>query len=338
MIRHPNVVDVLDVGESPDGNPFMVMELVDGEDLQMLLERRGSLSWDEAKLYLRQVCDGLAAAHDAGVVHRDLKLSNCIVVEHNGRPTVKVVDFGLAKPTGEALKRLTAMGTVIGTPEYMSPEQCSGQGEVDHRTDVYAVGVMAYELLTGAPPYTDSNFMRLLLKHIEQPVPSPSGRNPKLSRGVDALLLRALAKNKEDRIPTMREFAEEIEMAHTTAYAKIHYRKAIAGAVVKLRCSSSDATDLDAVVTNPRVEPITNARTQVSGVGLVEASMSGVRTLISKVGALTEPNRVVTRRHGERSSSGVSASEPVTLRSEVLEADDVRTMVHVEQRDRKSVV
>ena len=152
MISQENVVEITDFGDTPDGSVFFVMEHLRGEDLSDTVKNLGALPWTRVKPIMLQVCNALQAAHDAGIIHRDMKPENCFrITRGSNEDFIKVLDFGIAKVTsdeGEGGKGLTRTGMIFGTPEYMSPEQAQGQ-KADHRVDVYAAGVIMYELLTG---------------------------------------------------------------------------------------------------------------------------------------------------------------------------------------------
>src|SRR5262249_44705593 len=156
QIRHPRVVDVFSFGMLDDGRHYFVMDLLEGKTLHDHLRDKGRLTPQEAVGILRPLADALDAAHAAGIAHRDLKPDNVfLVVEPDGKLSPKIIDFGLAKlldPGEMALAHKTTSGVPIGTPKYMSPEQCRGE-EVDHRTDLYSVGVIAHEMLTGSRPF-----------------------------------------------------------------------------------------------------------------------------------------------------------------------------------------
>jgi eukaryotic-like serine/threonine-protein kinase len=214
-IRHPNVVDITDFGED-DGRAFFVMEYLEGEDLDRLLKREGRISWERARAILVQLLEALGAAHRAGIVHRDIKPHNSFITPGpHGGEIVKVIDFGIAKLRTEGSEeQLTRTGAIMGTVEYMSPEQGLG-AEIDGRSDLYAVGVILYRMLTGTVPYTASNPMGILYQHIHGEIPSPRTAVPEagISRGVDAVVRRALAKNKEERFASAEAFIEALNVA-----------------------------------------------------------------------------------------------------------------------------
>jgi eukaryotic-like serine/threonine-protein kinase len=210
-IRHPHVVDITDFGES-DGCAFFVMEYLEGEDLQRLLKREGRLPWLRARRIAIQLIDALAAAHAAGVIHRDIKPHNIFITPRDGdRDFVKVIDFGIAKLRDNSEEQLTRTGAIMGTAEYMSPEQGMG-GELDGRSDLYSVGVILYRMLTGDVPFHGGNPMAVLYQHIHGDLVPPSEACPEAELGpeVDALVARALAKDRERRFGSAEAFIEAL--------------------------------------------------------------------------------------------------------------------------------
>jgi serine/threonine protein kinase len=207
-IQHPNVVAALDLGRLPDGSLYMVLEYIQGEDLLMLLARDKPLAqWRAVKIGL-EVALALVAAHTAGVIHRDLKPDNVMLVERGGdRDFVKVVDFGIAKVTKHRGRPLTALGSVFGTPDYMAPEQARGV-DVDQRTDLYALGAVLYEMLAGHTPFAHPNPGQVLLSQITKPPPPlDSTIDGELAR----LVMQLLAKSPAERIQTAAELAERLQ-------------------------------------------------------------------------------------------------------------------------------
>ncbi|HEV2836217.1 MAG TPA: serine/threonine-protein kinase [Pyrinomonadaceae bacterium] len=217
MIRHPNVVSIHDFndGTGLTSEAYIVMELVQGVSLGTLLRRHGRMSSERAVRLMQDICAGVGVAHRQGLLHRDLKPDNVIVVppSHEGdEETAKVVDFGLAKVRDVAAQSaLTQTGAVLGTLYYMSPEQCSGE-ELDARADVYSLGAMLYEMLTGGPPFRSNNFTGLISKHLHEPPPHfpPSLGVPP---AIESVCLRALAKNRNQRQPDAIAFGRELQRA-----------------------------------------------------------------------------------------------------------------------------
>jgi serine/threonine-protein kinase len=209
LLDHPNIVEVLDLGALPDGALFLVMELVRGRSIGSLLDD-GALAPRRALVIARQILDGLAYAHGRGLVHRDLKPDNVMIVSA-GDPgleyeLVKILDFGLVRLMGDAAaedpEKLTRTGVVFGTPKYMSPEQALGR-PADARSDLYAVGVMLFEMLTGKPPFDGRDPYALMRMHITTPAPPIAARVTPgtrwCTRPLEGVLARALAKRPEDR-------------------------------------------------------------------------------------------------------------------------------------------
>jgi serine/threonine-protein kinase len=212
-LRHPNTVTVFDFGQTPQGDLFLVMEHLEGETLGDVLRRDGRLSAGRAVHILRQACAALEEAHAMGVVHRDLKPDNLFLTRvGSDQDFVKVLDFGLAKLTdGEQTTGITQQGKVFGTPRYMSPEQALGQ-PLDARSDVYTLGVVLYEMLTGDAPFRADTVLALLLKHIQEPPPPPSQVAPGVVDPVlEGVLLRVLAKDPEARPTSVTELARWLE-------------------------------------------------------------------------------------------------------------------------------
>jgi serine/threonine-protein kinase len=209
-IGQENIVDVVDFGRTREGNLYFVMEELPGVSLASVLAAEGSLALDRAGRLLAQVCRALAAAHAHGIVHRDLKPDNVIVVQReDGTEHVKVVDFGISKSGTDGGDRLTHAGTIIGTPEYMAPEQGAAT-TVDHRADIYAFGILAYELSTGTIPFQGPTAIATLLEHQTRPPEPPSKRRPGMPADLERMILRALAKKPEERQQSMAEVAEEL--------------------------------------------------------------------------------------------------------------------------------
>jgi serine/threonine-protein kinase len=198
-VRHRNIIDIFSFGRRDDHLPYFVMERLDGLTLGDLLDRRRRLPVAEAIPILRGIADGLDAAHEAGITHRDLKPDNIfLVAEKDGGHFPKILDFGVAKLLDDELSHKTATGAAIGTPAYMAPEQCRGR-PVDHRADIYALGAVIHELLTGQRLFSAESAMDLIFKHVGEPPPPMSSVCPDLPPELDAPVLAMLAKSPNDR-------------------------------------------------------------------------------------------------------------------------------------------
>jgi serine/threonine-protein kinase len=204
QMGHENIVDVTDLGRTPGGELYYVMELLEGASLGSVLLRERYLPLARAVPVLAQVCRALEAAHARGIVHRDVKPQNVMLLMREGRPDfVKVVDFGISKVSTPQGVKLTEVGAILGTANYMAPEQATG-GDVDASADVYSVGVLTYELCTGTLPFQGENTFATMLQHVEAAPEPPSRRRPELGLPpeLDALVMAALAKNPAAR-PSM---------------------------------------------------------------------------------------------------------------------------------------
>ncbi|WP_437316156.1 serine/threonine-protein kinase [Sorangium sp. So ce385] len=203
-VGNEHVIDVVDVVRLKDGRPCMVTELLKGEDLGSLLDQVGKLPLPTAITISRQVCRGLAAAHAAGVVHRDLKPSNLFLVRREGGSIhVKILDFGVAKVLDGA--DLTRTGSVVGTPQYMAPEQARGSADVDSRADIYAVGAVLYRMLTGERPFPEEEPARTMIRLLTEDPRRPRDIDKNIPEGLEALVQRAMARTREDRPPSAQE-------------------------------------------------------------------------------------------------------------------------------------
>jgi serine/threonine protein kinase len=236
-IGHANIVAVSDFGETPDGLAYLVMEYVEGKPLDQLLEEEAPLPLFRAINIVNQIGSGLGAAHAKGIVHRDLKPENVMLLECVGRrkvvrrgkddapPTVemettydhvKILDFGVAKILDADLSRRTLSGIVIGTPQYMAPETARATKEIDHRIDVYALGIMFYEMLTAKLPFEASSPMEMMLAHCNHTVPPLREREPRaeVTDAAEALIMRSLAKHPDERPADMDEFLAELQTCY----------------------------------------------------------------------------------------------------------------------------
>jgi serine/threonine protein kinase len=213
-ISDPGVVQVFDFGYHVDGTAFIVMEFLEGESLSARLERLTKLPLVDALRLARQLSSSLAAAHDRDIIHRDLKPGNVFVIrdpEVPGGERTKILDFGICKLGDPECATTTQTGTMLGTPVYMSPEQCRGAGRVDHRSDIYSVGCVLFHMIAGRPPFDCESVGDYIASHIKDDAPVPSSVAPELPPAVDALLTRCLAKDPDDRFPSMAELQQAIE-------------------------------------------------------------------------------------------------------------------------------
>ncbi len=218
-IRHDHIVDITDFGHSPSGRPFFVMEYLEGESLCDTLKQGGAMDWQRARYIAIQICRALQAAHDKGVIHRDVKPGNCLRITKNGDPDfIKVLDFGIAKIINDDStdNDLTETGMVMGTARYMSPEQAQSL-PLDARTDIYSVGIILYQMITGRVPFNDGGFVSIISKQVNASPPTFEAVASDLDAppGIEAIVMRALAKFPTERFPTVGDMADALEAVST---------------------------------------------------------------------------------------------------------------------------
>ncbi len=236
-IGHPNIIDIFGFGQLEDGRHYYLMEYIDALPLDVYLQERGRLSLSEALLILAPIASALDAAHAHHIVHRDIKPSNILVDNTDEtRPVVKLLDFGIAKLLGDknSAEHLTQTGNVLGTPTHMAPEQVHGTA-LDHRTDIYAFGVLCYQLLTGSLPFRGANPVATMMKHVHETPKAPSSLTPSVAEATDQTILAMLAKPPDARPQSLRAVIQALRQSSATAnQAKDRplQRRVIGGAVL----------------------------------------------------------------------------------------------------------
>lgn len=260
-ISHPNAISVTDFGEDENRVVFLVMEYLNGKTLKQVIHENGPLPLARAVDIMRQVGDALSVAHSQGVVHRDLKSDNIMLLTTAVGEHAKVLDFGIAKinePEGEVDPGLTAPNLVIGTPQYMSPEQCSQSSEIDQRSDIYSFGVILYEMLVGHVPFSGESPTIVMMKQLQEPVPSILDERNDLPPSVARVVARAMAKVPGNRYQTVDALIEDLTIA---AGMTIHRLNAVNTSQVTPVVDDDEST-----VVRPRlVEPITPVSPVPSG-------------------------------------------------------------------------
>lgn len=229
-LTHENIVRVLDFGANQTGQPYMVMDCLEGRSLATLLTEHGCLATEFVLYLISQVCDGMQHAHDAGIFHRDLKSSNIMVVENNGRPVAKVIDFGIASLAHEGESLVYQGHTLAGTPSYMCPDQIRAE-KFDARSDVYSLGCILFELLSGEVPFRGQTALETIAQHANIEAPSLAETNPEghYSDTIEGITHKSLAKHRDDRYQSMSEFKTDLGEAFAEERARYEESTAIAG-------------------------------------------------------------------------------------------------------------
>ena len=218
-IGHEHIIDITDFGQTDDGRTFVVMEFLEGESLGEILVRERTLPEPRLLAIAIQVAGALGAAHAKGIIHRDVKPENVFVLRRKDRDFVKVVDFGISKSlrtvdSDDDSPRLTQTGMVLGTPLYMSPEQARGDEELDARIDVYALGVIMYEMATGRPPFTGVNYLSIIAQVLNEEAKPPRAYSPELSDELESVILRAIDKDRDRRYQSTEELLADLTALH----------------------------------------------------------------------------------------------------------------------------
>jgi eukaryotic-like serine/threonine-protein kinase len=210
-IGHEHIVEIHDFGVTPEGDHFYIMEYLEGKSLAQVLSQERVLDAMRALHIAAQIASALAAAHASGVIHRDLKPDNVMLTHRLGDPDfVKLLDFGLAKMFASASAVKTAAGVLLGTPQYMSPEACESRSTLDARTDIYALGILLFQMCTGRLPFDGETMGEVLVKQVTQLPPAPRAINPNIAPSVEQIILRCLAKTPDHRFPTMLQLREAL--------------------------------------------------------------------------------------------------------------------------------
>jgi serine/threonine protein kinase len=320
-ISHPHAVTVTDFGEDENGVVFLVMEYLDGRTLKDIIRSDGPMAVSRVTEIVRQVAGALDAAHEQGVVHRDLKSDNIMLVRHDGGDWAKVLDFGIAKiqqPEGVRDIDITAANLVIGTPQYMSPEQCSQSSPIDARSDIYSLGVIVYEMLAGRVPFTGESPTVIMMKQVQDDPPSIRDVRPDLPAGIEKAITRALAKQPGDRFQTAGQLAQALSNASSQAPAADAVPATVANEPVR-----STETDLDEItvvrpepddevtVVQPRHEPLSYEQPMMEQSAL--AKVNPWRIMVPAAVVLIAVFGIVfllTRGTGQTPSPNVNLNQP----------------------------
>jgi serine/threonine protein kinase len=263
-LHHPHAINVFDFGFTLQGSPFLAMDFIEGQTLKGVLRQEGPLPIARVNKLLGQICGALQAAHAEGIIHRDIKPDNILISEADGEDWVTVVDFGVAKIQEDINQKaaLTGAGIIIGTPRYMSPEQSEGKA-IDHRSDIYSLGVVLYEMLSGEAPFNDDSSTRLLIKHLTELPPPLSEKRPDLPAEIEAIVMRTLAKDPDERPASALELSETFEQAAAALLPETARQHRSAKVVVPL--SSRHGADSEATTLRPLANREATRATRFAG-------------------------------------------------------------------------
>lgn len=342
-ISHPHAISVTDFGESETGVVFLVMEYLDGKTLKEIIREDGPMPLPRVVEIIRQVGGALDTAHEQGVVHRDLKSENIMLLSASAADYTKVLDFGIAKikePDGGYDPGLTAPDLVIGTPQYMSPEQCSQSPDIDARSDVYSLGVIIYEMLVGHVPFLGDSPTAIMLKHLQEPPPSVLEERPDLQPAVQRVISRAMAKLPGNRYQRVQDLVEDLTIAAGMEVMETQPATAYGSHRIVVPTTSGEepaVSDLDEeTVVRPRldtgstpglVRPTTEMKRPFVGGGLnpwkiLIPSLAGLLLVFAVVYAFTRGSQTTNINQeqpglvADPNSQAVEPSPPATGRGE----------------------
>ena len=326
MIKHPSIVDIYEFDTLPDGRPFYVMELLDGTDVRSMLNERGRFSPAEVLEIFEPVCSALQVAHEHGIVHRDLKASNILVSKVGDKKVVKLLDFGIAKlmHPDAAEAGLTVVGTRLGTSYTMAPEQIRGDG-VDPRTDIYALGVVLYHLLTGQYPFRAETMTDIERQHLEAPPPRPS-QAAQVSPALDVVVLRCMEKTVDRRYPTVKAFIEALREAVGAKSADLGTTADAAAIHVEVQIDADADAESDEVLDD--TSAILDAAEQsFRGAGLTLPLQTGSAIIGARVLPADGPARVAQRDQVVAVAQGLA--EALAARPSAHAGVHVKISLHV---------
>jgi serine/threonine-protein kinase len=309
-IESEHIVAVTDVGQTDQGVPFIVMEFLQGLTLADALRQQGRFAPERTAYLVIQVCRALAAAHDKGVIHRDMKPENVVLVaREDGSELAKVLDFGIAKvhdqfgDQSSDTPKLTATGTTLGTPYYMAPEQARAEKDIDQRVDIYSTGAMMYELLAGVPPFVGDSFAAIVIAAATRDPTPLDVHRPDLDPQLAAVVHRAMARDKQDRIPTARDLAEALEpftgMALSSSMPAFRIGSQSGAAVAPTAAQTGVGQTASPVVVNTNETTVTKSKQGVIVAALAAIAIVLVSAISAVAWMLTRPpeDRVVARRN-----------------------------------------
>ncbi len=326
-ISHPHALSVTDFGEAESGVVFLVMEFLSGRTLKEVIRQDGPLPFARVVEIMRQVGGALESAHVEGVIHRDLKSDNIMLVNANGADYAKVLDFGIAKikePLGGHDPGLTSPDLVVGTPQYMSPEQCSQLSEIDARSDIYSLGVILFEMLTGRLPFRGDSATAIMLKQLQELPPSVLEERKDLPDSVGLIVSRALAKRPEDRYQKVGQLVEDLVIAAATGIVQQGIGEQPSRIVVPTQASparsnvadESEETLVRSRVQSPSAVPAGTSIAPVPAAAnfnpwrIVVPSLAGLLVVFAVIYAFTRTSEPATNTNQQQGNSSTLSADP----------------------------
>lgn len=326
-LRHPNMVEIYASGRLDDGCPYFVMELLIGVDLDTHISSKRRIAPDEILAILEPLCSALSFAHERGVIHRDIKASNVFLTSRDGKRRVVLLDFGVAKLLDDSAPGLTASLTVVGTPSCMAPEQIKGQ-PADARTDVYALGTLAYHMLTGEMPFQESDIVLLQLLHLKQEPKKPS-LVAVVGTALDEVILRALSKEPIARQQSVNEFISELRVVVPggTLDPSKQYEHRMFGVYVEVSADADAAEDGDDDLYNDLEKCLPHARRFLMQKGFIPAVMTGNTMMLVRELPADPEKEVPARREAVRTT--LQLERQLGLRPTFDERVRIKFCIHV---------
>ena len=325
-LSHPHALSVTDFGEAESGVVFLVMEFLSGRTLKEVIRQEGPLPLARVVEIMRQVGGALEAAHAEGVIHRDLKSDNIMLVNANGADFAKVLDFGIAKikePIGGHDPGLTSPDLVVGTPQYMSPEQCSQLSEIDARSDIYSLGIILFEMLTGHLPFRGESATSIMLKQVQELPTSVLDERKDLPAGVGLIVSRALAKRPEDRYQKAGLLVEDLVIAAATGIVQQGIGEQPSRIVVPTQTTATDniGNESEETLVRPRVSPASAvpARTPIAPAPsaaslnpwrIVIPSLAGLLVVFAVIYAFTRNSEPATNANQQQGTPSTLSADP----------------------------
>ncbi|MFY9222558.1 MAG: serine/threonine-protein kinase [Blastocatellia bacterium] len=341
-IKHPNAVSVTDFGQTDDGTAYLAMEYVDGKPLRRLLDKNGKLSLNQFLNLAKQICAGISAAHKAGVIHRDIKPDNVMVEVVDNQEVARVLDFGIAKlRDSQQHTNLTETGALLGTPNYMSPEQCTGN-PIDHRTDIYSLGVMFYQMISGELPFKAPNAPALIIMHVTQAPTHLKEICPSVPESLTKVIMQTLEKNPNDRQRSVVELIEQLEAAlipNASQWRVVYYGLLDTGDSTRQKFLQGIQQDFGISAT--QAEQIISSKGMSLKKTQTQADANKIADKLRSIGANVKVESIISEKSFDSSNNTVSPIKIGQVNNEptvdpLLETDSYKMLSYVTEKAKGS--